>query len=186
MDTNRVPALGGLPVGILGAPRIQTKFLKPFGRGLLGVVAAAALLTMSFGASAATVITSASGFVNTAVATQTGTFTATRDGTPSISPANQTLAFTSGAQTAYTGLAAIIRFNTTGTIDAYNGSAYGASTIPFSAGVTYHFRVVINTYRPRPSRPMSHQRAAPSLPSAPTMRFVAAHRLPTSTTSTLM
>ena len=41
-------------------------------------------------------------------------------------------------------MAAIVRFNTTGTIDAYNGSAYATSTIPFSAGVTYHFRMVIN------------------------------------------
>jgi len=56
-----------------------------------------------------------------------------------------TLAFSKGAQSAYTGLAAVVRFNTTGTIDARNGGAYAAaSSIPFSAGATYHFRMVIN------------------------------------------
>ncbi len=82
---------------------------------------------------------------NTAVANQTATFTASFDATPSISPANDTLSFSNGAQTAYTGLAATVRFNTTGTIDARNGGVYAAaSNIPFSAGTSYHFRMVIN------------------------------------------
>jgi len=56
-----------------------------------------------------------------------------------------TLAFSNGAQSAYSGLAAIVRFNTTGTIDARNGGTYAAATsIPFKAGATYHFRMVIN------------------------------------------
>ena len=55
------------------------------------------------------------------------------------------MAFSNGAQSAYTGLAAIVRFSTAGAIDARNGGAYAAtSSIPFTAGVTYHFRVVIN------------------------------------------
>jgi len=38
-----------------------------------------------------------------------------------------------------------VRFNTTGTIDARNGSAYAAVTnVPFLANTTYHFRLVIN------------------------------------------
>ena len=97
-----------------------------------------------FLASAATISTS-NGFVNTAIATQTGSFTASFDATPSISPANDTLSFSNGAQSAYAGLAAIVRFNATGTIDARNGGAYAAATnIPFSAGKSYHFRMVIN------------------------------------------
>ncbi|MDB5801223.1 MAG: Chitinase [Rhodocyclales bacterium] len=92
-----------------------------------------------------TTITSSNGFVNSSIASKTGTFTATFDATPSISPANMTLAFSNGAQSAYTGLAAVVRFNTTSTIDARNGGAYAAATsIPFTAGATYHFRMVIN------------------------------------------
>jgi uncharacterized membrane protein len=48
-------------------------------------------------------------------------------------------------QTAYTGFAVITRFNPSGNIDARSGGAYTATnTIPYSGGVTYHFRVVVN------------------------------------------
>ena len=50
-----------------------------------------------------------------------------------------------GAQTVYTGFATLVRFNPSGNIDARNGGAYAAaSTIPYSAGVSYHFRLAIN------------------------------------------
>jgi hypothetical protein len=50
-----------------------------------------------------------------------------------------------GAATAYGNLACIARFNATGQIDAYNGTAYAAaSSINYSAGVSYHFRLVVN------------------------------------------
>ena len=50
-----------------------------------------------------------------------------------------------GAATAYTSLAAIARFNPTGDIDARNGGAYAAaSTIPYQAGVSYHFRMAVD------------------------------------------
>ena len=88
---------------------------------------------------------SSSGFVNTPFATQTGTFTAQYDATPSASPTNSVVAFSMGAQTAYTGLATLVRFNPSGDIDARNGGAYAAaSVIPYKAGSTYHFRVVAN------------------------------------------
>jgi hypothetical protein len=51
----------------------------------------------------------------------------------------------SGLPTANTDLAAIVRFNLTGTIDARNDGAYQAVTsIPYSGGATYHFRMVVN------------------------------------------
>jgi hypothetical protein len=75
---------------------------------------------------------------------QTGTFTATFDATPSVSPENAVVGLSKGAATAYSGLSCIARFNPSGDIDAYNGTAYGTSTIPYSAGVTYHFRLVVN------------------------------------------
>jgi len=82
---------------------------------------------------------------NTAITAQTGTFTATFDATPSASPTNAVVALSNGAQTAYANFACLVRFNTSGDIDARNGGAYAAaSTIPFSAGVAYHFRLAVN------------------------------------------
>ncbi len=78
---------------------------------------------------------------------QTSTFTATFDATPSASPTNSVIALSNGAQTAYASFACLARFNPTGDIDAYNGSVSGyaaGATIPYSAGVSYHFRLVVN------------------------------------------
>jgi hypothetical protein len=86
------------------------------------------------------------GWHNTALpSAQTGTFTVTYDVTPSVSPLNAVVALSQGSQTAYTGFATLTRFNPSGAIDARNGANYAAlSTIPFSGGVSYHFRLVIN------------------------------------------
>jgi hypothetical protein len=74
-----------------------------------------------------------------------GSFTFLFDATPSASPLNAVVALSKGAQTGYTGFATLVRFNTSGDIDAYNNTKYAAaSTIPFAAGVTYHFREVVN------------------------------------------
>jgi hypothetical protein len=75
----------------------------------------------------------------------TGTFTATYDAKPSISPENALVGLSNGAATAFGNLGCIARFNPSGDIDAYNGTAYAAaSTIPYSANVSYHFRLVVN------------------------------------------
>ena len=83
-------------------------------------------------------------FANFALpSTETGAFVAEFDAVPSGTDA--TLALCSGSQAAYTGLAVIVRFNATGTIDARNGGAYAAaSTIPYSTGVKYRFRLVVD------------------------------------------
>jgi hypothetical protein len=79
------------------------------------------------------------------LSSQSGTFTATFDASPSLSPSNTVIGLSNGTQTAYTGLSCIARFNTSGDIDAYNGTAYqAASVIPYSKGLTYHFRMVVN------------------------------------------
>jgi unsaturated rhamnogalacturonyl hydrolase len=93
-----------------------------------------------------TTVSAADGFYNIPFSpSQTGTFTATIDAVPSLSPSNTTIALCQGAQTAYAGLACVARFNPSGDIDARNGGAYAAaSTIPYSAGVSYHFRFVVN------------------------------------------
>ena len=50
-----------------------------------------------------------------------------------------------GPASDYTALATIARFNSAGYIDARNGGVYSAnSNIPYSAGTTYRFRVVVN------------------------------------------
>jgi|SRR5579859_523537 len=82
---------------------------------------------------------------NTSFATQTGTFTAFFDVVPPDSPINSTVGLSNGAATCNKELAAIARFNPMGNIDARNGGLYAAaSTIPYAAGVTYHFRLVVN------------------------------------------
>src|SRR5437660_1205827 len=89
--------------------------------------------------------TAGGGWQNAVMTSQTGTFTATFDATPSASPINSVIALSNGAQTAYANFACLARFNPAGDIDAYNGTAYAsASTIPYSAGVSYHFRLVVN------------------------------------------
>lgn len=92
-----------------------------------------------------TVATAGGGFVNKSMASQTGSFDFEFDATPSASLANSTIGLSNGAQSAHTGLAAIARFNSLGNIDARNGGAYAAaSTITYSGGQTYHFRLAVD------------------------------------------
>jgi hypothetical protein len=92
-----------------------------------------------------TTITSSDGFVNVALASsQSGSFSATVDATPSISPSNAVVGLSSGAASGYTGIACMIRFNTTGTIDARNGGGFTAGSISFSAGSTYRLRFLVD------------------------------------------
>ncbi len=87
----------------------------------------------------------ASGWTNSSISTQTTAFTATFDATPSVSLTDGVVGFSSGAATDYTSLAAIARFNPSGMIDVRNGANYAADVaIPYLAGVSYHFRMVID------------------------------------------
>ncbi|HVX29521.1 MAG TPA: chitobiase/beta-hexosaminidase C-terminal domain-containing protein, partial [Nitrolancea sp.] len=91
-------------------------------------------------------LTAASGFYNQALpAAKTGTFTAQFDAISSVSPANALVGLSQGTAAAYTDIATAVRFNPSGDIDARNGGAFAAAaTIPFTAGSSYHFRLVIN------------------------------------------
>jgi uncharacterized repeat protein (TIGR03803 family) len=92
-------------------------------------------------------VSSSNGFDNIPMSSsQSGTFTATFDASPSLSPSNALVALCKGTQTAYTGLSCIARFNTSGDIDAYNGSSgyQAAAVIPYAKNTTYHFRMVVN------------------------------------------
>jgi hypothetical protein len=103
--------------------------------------------TYTIGSSTGGCVTATSGgsYQNSSMTAQTGTFTATCDATPTASPTNAVVALSNGAQTAYANFACLARFNPSGDIDARNGGAYAAaSTIPYSANVSYHFRLVVN------------------------------------------
>ncbi|MEK7201542.1 MAG: hypothetical protein AAB737_02825, partial [Patescibacteria group bacterium] len=77
--------------------------------------------------------------------TQTGSFSVEFDATPAISSMDGAAGLSQSQASAYTSLAAIVRFNPSGNIDARNGPAYqAASIISYAAGVTYHFRMVVN------------------------------------------
>jgi large repetitive protein len=82
---------------------------------------------------------------NLAFPTQTASFTATFDTTPSQSGADIVIGLGASNAAAYTDLAAIVRFNDTNTIDVRSGSNYGADvSVPYSPGTNYHFRMVVN------------------------------------------
>jgi hypothetical protein len=85
-------------------------------------------------------------WVNNPIATQTGIFTATFDATPSASLMDSIIGFSQNAAAIPADRAVIVRFNSTGTVDAINDSGYSAVTsIPYFGGLLYHFRIVIDT-----------------------------------------
>jgi len=89
--------------------------------------------------------TVSSSWSNTSFSAQTGTFTATFSATPSGNDINTVMGLSDGPQSAYTSLAAIVRFNPSGDIDAYNGTGYSAaSTIPYTGGAMYTFEFDVN------------------------------------------
>lgn len=82
---------------------------------------------------------------NNSFTSQTGNFTAQWDAKPLANNIDSLHALSLGPQTTWSGLAAIVRFNTTGTIDARNGAGYSAVTsIPYSANNQYRIRTVVN------------------------------------------
>ncbi len=81
---------------------------------------------------------------NTAFASQSGTFTAAFDATPSIATQSSAVGISQGAQTAFTGFANLVAFATSGVIQARNGGSYVNSSVHYTAGVSYHFRLAIS------------------------------------------
>ncbi len=76
---------------------------------------------------------------------ETGTFRVEFDATPASTGTDGVIGLSSGPASAFTSLAAIVRFNPAGTIDAINGAAYTAATaVTYTAGTTYHFILDVN------------------------------------------
>jgi hypothetical protein len=126
---------------------MNTRFVTP-SVGALRALAflVLALLLPSVVRAQCVTTTSGGSWMNNAITSQSGTFIATFDATPSASPTNSVVALSSGAQTAYASFACLVRFNPSGQIDARNGAAYAgpATPITYAAGVSYHFRLVVN------------------------------------------
>jgi len=86
-----------------------------------------------------------SAFVNNSFPAKNGMFTATYEVTPALSMGDMLTGLSRGQATGFTGVAVIIRFGTTGNIDARNGGAYAAAaTIPYVANMVYKVRLAVD------------------------------------------
>ena len=84
-------------------------------------------------------------WINSPFASQSGNFSVTFNATPNANDADIVIGLSQAPASAYTNLAAIVRFNNTGSIDVRNGGAYSSAvTVAYSAGTTYSFRMVVS------------------------------------------
>lgn len=86
-----------------------------------------------------------SGYYNNQIPQQTGTFTITFRAVPNGSNVDTVFGLSHDQAGTYSDMATIVRFTPNGTIDARNGSVYQAnSTINYSSGQSYTFKLVVN------------------------------------------
>src|SRR6266702_1155914 len=110
-------------------------------------------------------LTSAGTWRNNSIPSRAGGFEAQFDATPTTANMNGVVGLANGPAADWTNLAAIVRFNSTGMIDARNGGDYGAATaIPYTAGTSYHFRLDVDL--------ASHSYTAYVTPSGATEQLV--------------
>ncbi len=95
---------------------------------------------------AAGCLVSSGAWVNSALPqVETGIFRLAFDATPASTGIDGVVGLSLGPAGAFTSLAAIVRFNPAGTIDARNGAAYTAATaVTYTAGTSYHFILDVN------------------------------------------
>lgn len=112
-----------------------------------GDAASTSIKAASVSGSAVTA-TAGGAWVNTSFTGQSSDFTVNFTASVSAAPTNAIIALGNGAQTAYASFAALVRFNTSGDIDAYDGGAanyVGPSTaIPYSANTSYTFALTVH------------------------------------------
>src|ERR1700758_4394657 len=91
-------------------------------------------------------LTSNSAFNNSApFPAQTGTFSAAFDVPPSSGNIDAVTGLSLNAPTVYTSLAVIVRFNSSGFVDARNGGTYAAAaSVSYTAAQKYHLRLSVN------------------------------------------
>lgn len=79
------------------------------------------------------------------LAAQTGNFTAEWDVTPLAAGSDSATGLALGPQSYWPGLATIVRFTPSNTIDVRNGGTYGAATsMVYTPNTTYRIRMVVN------------------------------------------
>jgi hypothetical protein len=107
-------------------------------------VATAAYTINTGGGGGDRTITMTDGFVNIALpAAQTGVFELVFEAAPAAT--DTTIGLCNNAQTAYAGLAAVVRFSITNVIEALNAGAYAAtSSVPYTLGTRYRIRFVVD------------------------------------------
>src|SRR3989449_1238 len=89
--------------------------------------------------------TSSLAWLNSPFTAQTGSFTAQFDATPNGASIDGVTGLSAGGAGRDADFAAVVGFYPGGQIDARNGAAYAAaSAIPYTAGTTYRFRLVVD------------------------------------------
>jgi hypothetical protein len=102
-------------------------------------------ISASFQSSGGGCLTAGSSWVTSATTSVSGTFTSTFDATPHASGITAFIGMTNGAQTSKRSAPWLVKFHSTGDLEALNGTSYAAvNTINWVSGSTYHFRVVVN------------------------------------------
>jgi hypothetical protein len=91
------------------------------------------------------VVSAGGEFANQTFPDQTKRFHIEFDATPSTANLDAVVGLGNGGASGFTDLAAIVRFNASGLIDARNGSVYQAfSDLSYQAGATYHIRLDVD------------------------------------------
>src|SRR5437773_736564 len=123
----------GLATGVAGGPATITATSE----GQSGTAA----LTIT----AASCVISSGAWQNVAIPSQAAAFEAQFDAIPTTANMNGVVGLSNGPAADWTNLAAIVRFDSAGTIDARYGGVYAATaTIPYTAGTSYHFRLDVD------------------------------------------
>jgi len=113
-----------------------------FDNGVTGWISGA-----DFAAAPATeyMATTGAGWLNKAITPQTGTFTVSFNMRPSATAIDALTGLSATSASGYSGVAAVVRFASTGVIDARNGGAYqAANALTYQAGVVYRVQMTIN------------------------------------------
>jgi hypothetical protein len=106
----------------------------------------AAVMTNAASAQAVSCAYSSGSWVNTPLSQREGsTFRITYDATASSSSANAISGLSFGSANEYADLATGVRFNPSGMLDVRNGLSFtAAASVPYRAGITYHFILDVN------------------------------------------
>jgi hypothetical protein len=102
-------------------------------------------ISASFQSSGGGCQTASGSWTSYATNSVSGTFTATFDATPHASGITAFIGMTNGSSFSKANSPWLVKFHSTGDLEALNGSSYAAvNTINWVSGSTYHFRVVVN------------------------------------------